>query len=182
VKIHNEIVIAAPIDVAWVALNDMPRVARCAPGADLLEQRDDGACVGTIGVRLGPVALKFKGVVEFIERDDATNRVVAKAKGAEEKARGSATADVVFTLTRVDAGTKIVVDSDITLAGFIAQYGRGAALIQGTAQALMADFAKNLEADLNGGGEANAGEISAAKLMARGVSNAVAGMFKKEGG
>ena len=180
-KIHNEIVIAAPIDVAWVALNDMPRVARCAPGAQLLEQRADGSCIGTIGVRLGPVALKFKGVVEFIERDDAAHRVVAKAKGAEEKARGSANADVVFTLASVDAGTKIIVDSDIQLAGFIAQYGRGAALIQGTAQALMADFAKNLEADLNGAKGADAGEISAARLVARGVTNAVAGMFRKDG-
>ena len=135
--------------------------------------------MGTIGVRLGPVALTFKGVVEFIERDDAARRVVTKAKGAEEKARGSATADVVFTLAGAEAGTRIIVDSDIQLAGFIAQYGRGAALIQGTAQALMADFARNLEADLNGAEGADAGEVSAAKLMAKGLWNAGAGVFKK---
>jgi len=182
VKIHNEFVIAAPIEQTWAALNDMPRVARCAPGAELLEQRDDGACVGTIAVRLGPVALKFKGVVEFIERDATGFRTEAKAKGAEEKARGSATADVKFALATVEAGTLIRVDSDIQLAGLIAQYGRGAALIQATAQALMDDFARNLQADLNGEG-ATAGDISGARLIVRGVSGAVAGLFgKKESG
>jgi carbon monoxide dehydrogenase subunit G len=179
-KIKNEIKIAAPLDAVWATLDDIPRVARCAPGAELLEQKEDGTCVGRVGVKLGPVALQFKGTVQFTERDEAMKRVVAKAKGAEEKARGTASADVVFQLHDDNGGTKIVVESDVQLAGFIAQYGRGAALIQSTAQAIMNQFAKNLEADLTGGEAAPAGDISLAKVVAQGLWTAGKEAFRKK--
>ncbi len=179
-KIKNEMRIAAPVDAVWAAIDDIPRVARCAPGAELLEQREDGTCVGRIGVKLGPVALKFKGTVVFVEKDAVAHRVVAKAKGNEEKARGTASADVIFTLTPDGETTKVLVDSDIQLAGSIAQYGRGTALIQGTAQALMDQFAKNLEADLNGVEGVAGGDISLTKVVAQGLWNAGTGMFRKK--
>ena len=179
-KIKNEIKIGAPIEAVWTALDDIPRVARCAPGAELLEQKEDGSCIGRVGVKLGPVALQFKGSVQFTERDEAARRVVAKAKGAEEKARGTASADVLFQLHEVDGGTKIVVESDVQLAGFIAQYGRGAALIQSTAQAIMNQFAKNLEADLAGVEVAPTGDISLAKVVAQGLWTAGKEVFRKK--
>ena len=179
-KIKNEIRIAAPVPVVWATLDDIPRVARCAPGAELLEQKEDGTCVGRVGVKLGPVALQFKGTLQFTERDEAALRVVAKAKGAEEKARGTASADVVFQLHDDNGGTKIIVESDVQLAGFIAQYGRGAALIQSTAQAIMNQFAKNLEADLNGAQAAPAGDISLAKVVAQGLWSAGKDAFRKK--
>jgi carbon monoxide dehydrogenase subunit G len=131
-------------------------------------------------VKLGPVALKFKGTVVFIEKDRDAGRVVAKAKGSEEKGRGAASADVVFHLAPDGDDTKVEVESDIQLAGAVAQYGRGAALIQGTAQALMDQFARNLEADLNGGETEGGGDISVAKVVAKGVWNAGANMFRKK--
>jgi uncharacterized protein len=179
-KIKNEIKLAAPVDAVWAVLDDIPRVARCAPGAELLEQKEDGTCVGRVGVKLGPVALQFKGTVQFTERDEAAKRVVAKAKGAEEKARGTASADVVFQLHDDNGGTKIVVESDVQLAGSIAQYGRGAALIQSTAQAIMNQFAKNLEADLAGVESAPAGDISLAKVVAQGLWAAGKEAFRKK--
>jgi carbon monoxide dehydrogenase subunit G len=180
-KVHNELRLNVPIDQAWDLLNDIPRVARCAPGAQLLESRPDDSHVGTIAVKLGPVALTFKGTVAFLEKDAANHRVVAKAQGNEEKARGTATADVVFTLAADGEGTKLSVDSDITLAGYIAQYGRGAALIQSTAQVIMGQFAKNLEADLNSGGTAEMQkDISGAKVLAQGLWNAGTGLFAKD--
>ena len=179
-KIKNSMKIAAPFDTTWAALDDIPRLARCAPGAELLEQRDDGVCVGVIGVKLGPVALKFKGTVAFLEKDKSAGRVVAKAKGNEEKGRGAAAADVAFVLTADGAATLVAVDSDIQLVGSIAQYGRGAALIQGAAQALMDQFARNLEAELNGAEAASTGDISVTKVVAKGIWNAGSQMFRKK--
>jgi carbon monoxide dehydrogenase subunit G len=182
-KIKNEIRLKAPVDQTWLALNDIPRVALCAPGAELLESRPDDSHVGTVAVKLGPIALKFKGTVSFVERDEANHRVVAKAQGNDEKGRGNARADVVFVLSEIDGGTKITVDSDIQLAGSIAQYARGAAVIQSTAQVLMDQFAKNLEANLSGSSEtAPAKEIGAAGLIAKGLWNAGAGLLKKSEG
>ena len=179
-KIVNELQLNVPIETAWAALNDIPRVARCAPGAKLLESRPDDSHVGTISVKLGPVALSFKGVVSFLERNAENHSVVARAEGNEEKARGSAKADVVFTMHSTEAGTRLVVESDITLAGYVAQYGRGAGLIQSTAQVIMSQFAKNLEADLNSGGEAALQkDISGGKVLAQGLWNAGKGLISR---
>jgi carbon monoxide dehydrogenase subunit G len=187
-KIHNDVRINVPLETTWAALNDIPRVARCAPGAELLESRPDDTHVGTVGVKLGPVSLKFKGTVAFVERDEANHRVVAKAQGNDEKGRGTARADVVFVLSDAEGGTRISVDSDIQLAGSIAQYGRGTALIQSTAQVIMDQFAKNLEANLSalsGGGEAPvpqpAKDIGVAGVVAKGLWNAGANLLKKGG-
>jgi carbon monoxide dehydrogenase subunit G len=147
--IRNSFRIPAPPAAAWVVLNDIPRVARCAPGAELLEEREDGSYVGTVAVRLGPVSLSFKGVFAYKEKDEANYRVVADASGNEAKARGTARAVVTFTLAPDGTGTRVDVESDVQLAGSIAQYGRGAALIQSTAQVIIDQFATNLAKEFN---------------------------------
>lgn len=149
-KIHNEFNIPLPPDQAWKVLNDIPRVAECVPGAALLEQREDSSYVGTVAVRLGPVALSFKGVFAYKEIDETLYRVRAEAKGSEQKARGSARADVEFVLSPDARGTKVSVDTDVELAGSIAQYARGGTLVQSTAQVLMNQFAKNLAKEFEG--------------------------------
>jgi carbon monoxide dehydrogenase subunit G len=142
-KIKNQFRVPLPPKEAWIILNDVPRVARCAPGAELLGQNPDGSFLGTVAVRLGPVALTFRGTVTYKEVDEANMRVVAEATGSETRARGTARANVVFTLLSDPKGTRVDVDTDLQLAGAVAQYGRGAALIQSAAQAIMDDFATN---------------------------------------
>ena len=75
------------------------------------------------------MALSFRGTLVYRERDTAAHRVVAEASGNEERARGTARANVVFALTPDGDKTKVDVDTDVQLAGSIAQYARGAALI-----------------------------------------------------
>lgn len=147
-KIHNEFRIPLPREQAWEVLNDVPRVANCVPGAQLLEQTEDGAYVGTVALRLGPVALSFKGKFAYKEVDDANYRVKAEANGNEQRARGTARAFVEFVLEPDGDGTRVSVDTDVQLAGSIAQYARGGTLIETTAQVLMDQFAANLEAQL----------------------------------
>jgi hypothetical protein len=158
-------------------LNDVPRIARCAPGAQLLEQGEDGAYVGTISVRLGPVLLNFKGKLIYREVDEDNHRVVAEASGSETKARGTAQASVAFALASAPEGTRVLVDTDVQLAGSIAQYGRGAALIQNTAQVIMNEFARNFAAQLGpqdeGAGQDPAKPISGLKVLFHGVRNTI---------
>lgn len=177
-KIHNEFSIPLPPAKAWIVLNDIPRVARCAPGAELLEQKDDRSFAGTISVRLGPILLNFKGTVVYREVDGANHRVVAEATGNETKARGTARADVVFALSPSDEGTRVIVDTDVQLAGSIAQYGRGAAVIQNTAQVIMNQFAKNFAERLsnpNADSEAGARPISGLGALVKGVTKTIRG-------
>lgn len=177
-KVHNEFSVPLPPADAWAMLNDIPRVARCAPGAELIEQKNDRNFKGTVAVALGPVRLHFKGDVVYKEVDADGYRVVADASGTETKARGNAHATVTFALQPTDGGTRVVVDTDVQLAGSIAQYGRGAALIQNTAQVIMDQFAKNFAADVARGDEGpgeTAKPISGLKVLAQGIGRTVRG-------
>jgi carbon monoxide dehydrogenase subunit G len=162
-------------------LLDIPRIARCAPGAQLLKQSEDGTYVGTISVRLGPVLLNFKGKLIYQDVDEANHRVLAQASGSETKARGSAQASVAFALVEAAEGTRVLVDTDVQLAGSIAQYGRGAALIQNTAQVIMNEFARNFAAQLESEGSCEAETldgakpISGLKVLFHGVRNTIKG-------
>lgn len=177
-KIHNAFTVPLPPDEAWRMLNDVPRVARCAPGAELLEQKEDGSYVGTVAVRLGPVQLNFKGTFAYREIDEAAHRVVADASGADTKGRGTARATVAFALAPAQEGTRVLVDTDVQLAGSIAQYGRGAAVIQNTAQVIMDQFAKNFAAQVatpDGAPGAGAKPISGFKTLMQGVGKTIRG-------
>jgi carbon monoxide dehydrogenase subunit G len=149
-KIKNQFRVPLPVADAWVVLNDIPRVAHCAPGAELVEARPDGSYIGTVRVKLGPISLSFRGTLVYQERDEASHRVVAEASGNEERARGTARALVAFVLSPEGNETRIDVETDVLLAGSIAQYGRGGALIQSTAQVLMDEFARNFAAEFGG--------------------------------
>jgi hypothetical protein len=71
-----------------------------------------------------------------------------KAQGTDAKGRGSAQAAATFRLEPSDTGSKVLVHTDLTLSGAVAQYGRGVGMIQATATALMNQFANNLKKQL----------------------------------
>jgi carbon monoxide dehydrogenase subunit G len=99
-------------------------------------------------VRLGPVALTFAGLVTFEEIDNANHTARVRAQGTDAKGRGSAQAAATFRLEPSDTGSKVLVHTDLTLSGAVAQYGRGVGMIQATATALMNQFANNLKKQL----------------------------------
>jgi hypothetical protein len=96
-------------------------------------------------VRLGPVALTFAGVVKFEEIDDAKHTARVSAQGTDAKGRGGANATSEFRLEPAGAGSKVLVHTNLTLSGSVAQYGRGVGIIQATAAQIMNQFAKALK-------------------------------------
>ena len=129
-------------------------------------------------MRLGPILLNFKGTVAYREVDGTRHRVVADAAGTETKARGTARAEVIFALSPSDDGTQVSVDTDVQLAGSIAQYGRGAAVIQNTAQVIMDQFAKNFAQHLANPDDdptAAAKPISGLGVLVKGVTRTIRG-------
>ena len=147
-QFENSFEVALPPDEAWALLLDIERIAPCLPGAEITEVVDERTYKGKVAVRLGPVALSFAGQVAFDLVDDAARRATLKAKGADSKGRGGAAADVQFVIEPVAAGAKVVVRTDLALSGAIAQYGRGAGMIQDLADHLISQFAGSLAAQL----------------------------------
>jgi carbon monoxide dehydrogenase subunit G len=148
VEFDNSFEVPLPPAEAWTVLMDIRRIAPCMPGAELTDVVDDKTYKGKIAVRLGPVALTFAGTVIFEEIDNAGRRARVKAQGSDAKGRGAASAAATFRLEPAGQGSKVLVHTDLSLSGAVAQYGRGAGMIQATAAQIMNQFANNLKAHL----------------------------------
>ncbi len=144
-EFDNSFEVPLPPAEAWQLLLDIERIAPCMPGAELTEVLGDNSYSGKISVRLGPVALIFAGVVKFDEIDDVKHTARVSAQGVDAKGRGGATASSVFQLGPANTGSKVLVHSNITLSGAVAQYGRGVGIIQATAMQILNQFATCLK-------------------------------------
>lgn len=144
VKLENSFAIDAPIDDAWRLLVDVPRMVPCMPGAELTERLDERRFRATVRLKVGPVDMKFAGEGELHDIDATTHRAKLRAKGRDGKGRGSFQADMQFALTPQGAGSVVHVDTDLTLTGSVAQYGRGAGIVREIAGQLTGQFARNL--------------------------------------
>ena len=147
-EFDNSFEVPLPPADAWKVLMDIRRIAPCLPGAELTEVVDDRTYKGKVGVRLGPVSLTFAGTVKFEEIDDANHRAKVAAQGSDAKGRGAANATATFHPEPVNGGSKVLVHTNLTLSGAVAQYGRGVGIIQMTAAQIITQFANNLKAQL----------------------------------
>ena len=148
-EFDNSFEVPLPPAQAWTVLMDIRRIAPCMPGAELTDVVDDRNYKGKVAVRLGPVALAFAGLVTFEEIDNANRVARVKAQGTDSKGRGGANAVASFRIEDAAAGgSKVLVHTDLTLSGSVAQYGRGVGMIQTTAAQIMNQFANNLKAQI----------------------------------
>jgi carbon monoxide dehydrogenase subunit G len=193
-KLENAFEVPLPPPEAWALLLDIERIAPCLPGASITEIVDDKNYKGQVALRLGPVALSFVGKAGFVEIDGAKHCARVRAQGADNKGRGGANAEVQFRIAPADGGSKVIIDTDLTLSGSIAQYGRGAGIIQATAEQLVGEFADNLRRQLSessvaaepgdgaaapevGAGAPGAVPIAGFRLMLRVLWNAIMRLF-----
>src|SRR5690606_20224121 len=148
VEITNSFSVPLPPDDAWRGLLEVPRIAPCMPGARLKERLEEGRYKGGVAVRLGPVMLNFAGKAEIVEQDPAARKARVRAEGSDAKGRGGAQADVHFALEPDGAATRVTILTNLTLTGSVAQYGRGAGMINDLASHMVGQFAANLRREL----------------------------------
>jgi uncharacterized protein len=143
-RIDNTFFIATSPDRAWQVLLDVPRIAPCLPGARLTEVLGPDRYKGEAAVKLGPVQLQFGGEALLSVVDPAARSARVTARGADRKGRGSAAAVMNFSLAAEGSGTRVIIGTDLTLTGSIAQYGRASGLIKEIASELISQFAANV--------------------------------------
>ena len=138
-KLENTVTIDAPVEKAWKALNTPEAVAPCFPGATLTTYEGD-SFAGTVKVKLGPIAMTYKGKGTYVSRDDAAKQVVIEANGRDSRGNGTANATVTASLTADGADTTVVsMVTDMTITGKPAQFGRG--VISDVADKIIGQFA-----------------------------------------
>lgn len=150
----NKFHVPLPLDEAWKLMLDVPRIMPCLPGAKLTEVLGDDKYRGSVSVRLGPIKLSFDGQAEMVRKDEATHTAYLQGSGLDPKGRGSAQSEFSFALTPAAAGgTDVLVTTQLTLSGAVAQYGRGSGMIAEVASQILGQFERNLAQSLNGDNE-----------------------------
>ena len=138
-ELSDEIIINAPKEQVYAALNDPEILKQCIPGCEELIKHSDTELKAKVVLKVGPVKARFSGDVQLdtAGAPDAFSLTGQGNGGAAGHAKGGA--DVTLT---ADGGTTILryeVKADI--GGKLAQLG--SRLIQGTAKKLAAKFFKS---------------------------------------
>ena len=152
-KLEQSFTVEAPLERVWEALIDVQRVAPCLPGAEITDAGDDGTYRGTFTVKLGPTTAAYRGELRMESVDEATRSVTMDAKGQDKRGQGSAKATIVSVMREEGGATRVDVETDFTITGRLARFGRGG-MIKDISNRLLRDFsdclARTIEAEPEG--------------------------------
>jgi carbon monoxide dehydrogenase subunit G len=148
--INSEFQVAAPVERVWAYFNDVPSLAPCLPGAELVGDDGNGTYEGKVVAALGPVKLNFSGTARIIEADEAAHRMVLRGSGSEDRGRGEAEMTITATMRPTSGGTRVAVVQDLSISGAAANFGRG--MIADVTSVLMGTFAECVQRNIDAGG------------------------------
>jgi carbon monoxide dehydrogenase subunit G len=144
-ELTNAFEVPVSDEEAFAVLLDVSRVLPCFPGAELVNVIDAETFGCKVTIRLGPIALAFRGIAKIVESDPVAKHARITLRGSDEKGRGGADAVVQFQLHGAGERTNVELHTTINLTGMVAQYGRGSGIIQGLASELTRQFAARLK-------------------------------------
>ena len=135
-ELSDEIMIPAPRDKVYAALNDPDVLKDCIPGCEELEKTSDTDLAAKVRLKIGPVKARFGGTVT-LDPSEAPERFSLTGQG-NGGAAGFAKGGADVHLTEVEGGTLLKYDARAEIGGKLAQLGNR--LVQGTAKKLSAQF------------------------------------------
>lgn len=135
-ELKDEILIPAPRDAVYAALNDPAVLQKCIPGCEEISMNSPTELDAKVALKIGPVKARFSGKVtlspenppeQFSLRGEGNGGVVGFAKGGAE-----------VTLEDRGAETMLTYAAKADVGGKLAQLG--SRLIEGTSKKLAASF------------------------------------------
>jgi carbon monoxide dehydrogenase subunit G len=152
-EIASSFVLPSPPDEAYRALLDIERVAPCVPGGELGPRGSDGAYPAKMTVKLGPMRLVYTGSLRIADQEEGTRRAVLHAAARAAGGQGTVDATMTMLVTPDGTGSRVAVQTELSLTGRAAKLGRG--IVDDVARRVVADMAACMEREL-------AGSVSAA--------------------
>jgi uncharacterized protein len=146
-KISDQILIDAPRQKVWDALNDPDILRNCIDGCTKLDRQSDGSFAGTVQAKIGPVRATFQGVVTISDIRAPEHYILSgEGKGGVAGfAKGKAGLDLkIVSETR----TELAYEAEALVGGKLAQLG--ARLIESTARDYAEKFFTRLRETLEG--------------------------------
>jgi carbon monoxide dehydrogenase subunit G len=173
----------APPPVVWAFFQDVPRVAPCMPGAELLEVADQDTFRGKLRVKVGPISAEFEGQAKVVERDETAHRGRVEANGVDKRGGSRGSATVTYELAPGDRGTRVQLVAEYRLQGAMAQFGR-TGLIQEMSTRLTREFADCLQQRLEAATSEQeertvAGEVKGIRLFFVSLWSVIARFFRR---
>jgi carbon monoxide dehydrogenase subunit G len=146
-RFEHAFTVKATPDKVWAYLTDPYRVAPALPGAAITEKTGDGTWNGTITVKVGPVAARYKGTVRFEAMDAAARTATIVAKGQDLSGRGGADMKMESRLSeKIPGETEVAMVSEVNVTGIMAQFGRG--LVQDVSNQMFQKFTESARIEL----------------------------------
>jgi uncharacterized protein len=165
----NTFHVPVDIDTAFTTLIDLEKVTPCLPGATL-EEVDGDTYTGRCKVKVGPIAVTYRGTATMADVDHENKSARIEAKGKEARGAGTATADVIATLREVEGGTDVTVVTDLNITGKPAQFGRG--VMADVGNKIIDTFAERLQEMVTGPEEEPTPEPAGAEAVTTGAAAA----------
>jgi len=145
-EIKQSFTVARPLAEVWALFQDVPTVATCMPGAELIADKGGGLYQGRVSIKLGPFGASFEGEAQ-VTPDPAHHTGHVEGKGTDKRGGSRSKLVMDYRLEEVAGGTRVDVAADVQLVGPIAQFGR-TGIITETANVLIRQFVQNVEAKL----------------------------------
>jgi carbon monoxide dehydrogenase subunit G len=152
-------------EVLWQFLMDVPQMATCVPGVESVTASGDGQYAGRMRVKVGPIHLTLQGVMTIQERDPQQWQAAARAEANDRRVGGGVHLSAHMTLVESGpAATELAIQAQARLLGKLGELGQP--VIRKQADAIIAEFARNVAAHFHSAtmaaqGEKGQGEISA---------------------
>jgi carbon-monoxide dehydrogenase small subunit len=162
----------------WELFGDIPRVAACLPGAQVLSY-DDGVAKGRMITKLGPIAASFAGSA-VIARDAANWSGTIVGAGSDSGSGSRTKGEIAYRLEShdQDAATRVEVVVLYNLQGALAQFSRSG-LAQEFARHLVDQFAANIGAQFGGNGVMPPGAAGSSLNVGRLMWSVAKGWFRR---
>lgn len=181
-KISHTFEVSRPVDQVWSFFQDVPSVAQCLPGAELLEDPGDGSYAGKVSVKLGPMAATFEGTAS-VDADDNAKKGSIDGKGVDKRGGSRGQVKVTYDLSPTETGTQVDIDADVVLSGAAAQFGR-TGLINEMSNRLISEFVQCVEGKLAATTEEEAqmvvaGEVKGLTLFLQSLASWFKRLFRR---
>ncbi|MEX0337715.1 MAG: CoxG family protein [Arenibacterium sp.] len=144
-ELSDEIIINAPQDRVYAALNDPDVLKQCIPGCEELIKHSDTELEAKVVLKVGPVKARFSGHV-VLDQSGAPDAFSLSGQG-NGGAAGHAKGGADVTLAADGDSTVLRYQAKAEIGGKLAQLG--SRLIQGTAKKLAAKFFKSFASVVN---------------------------------
>jgi hypothetical protein len=145
-QLENSFTVDAPPDTVFAYLLDVNRVVGCVPGAELTEVVDPTTFKGKVKIKVGPITVAYSGTARIANRDDAGRSATLEGEGRETTGQGSARAKALMKVDAEGTGSVVRVTTDYTVAGRVAQFGRG--VMEDVSRRIVNDMAACIKANV----------------------------------